>query len=416
MDTSYSKISSPNYINLVGKTFGDLIVIKKTDLDTNGQARFLCECKCKQRIIVRSVSLRGGKRTRCNDCKKEKTKLKNQQKTAQKRHQRGFEILQSQYDKHCEREAEEINKILKKEKAQTETQRLYKNSEYFKCYNCKQALERIKFSEASLKGRNVICKRCSKEVQREFTKKMVEFNLKQNSIKCKECEKNTLIEGFSKRALRYKKPTCKKCEEKVDQKKGDDLYKKRQESGGDVKCYGCKKNLPLNFFYKSALRQTCCRCKKCFSKYNQEYKKKRIKQDPIYKEKSYIGKRINKSLRSLNLSFKKGTTASEYLGVSKNEFIDYIESQFREGMSWDNREEWHLDHINPISNAATEEEVKALWYYTNLQPLWAWENEEKSDKLNWQDLSWANDVIEVRKKLGYLPKLQNFMQKNNYLQ
>jgi hypothetical protein len=50
-------------------------------------------------------------------------------------------------------------------------------------------------------------------------------------------------------------------------------------------------------------------------------------------------------------------------------------------MTWDNRSEWHLDHIIPLSSAKTEEELYKLCHYTNLQPLWAVENMKKGNKI-----------------------------------
>jgi hypothetical protein len=61
----------------------------------------------------------------------------------------------------------------------------------------------------------------------------------------------------------------------------------------------------------------------------------------------------------------------------------YIESKFKEGMSWDNYGVygWHLDHIIPLSSAKNEEELKSLCHYTNLQPLWAFDNLSKFNKI-----------------------------------
>jgi hypothetical protein len=50
-------------------------------------------------------------------------------------------------------------------------------------------------------------------------------------------------------------------------------------------------------------------------------------------------------------------------------------------MCWENRNEWHIDHIVPLSSAKTEDEVYGLCHYTNLQPLWAKDNLQKSNKL-----------------------------------
>ena len=49
-------------------------------------------------------------------------------------------------------------------------------------------------------------------------------------------------------------------------------------------------------------------------------------------------------------------------------------------MTWNNRSEWHIDHIIPLSSAKTEEELYKLFHYTNLQPLWAKDNLIKGKK------------------------------------
>jgi hypothetical protein len=50
-------------------------------------------------------------------------------------------------------------------------------------------------------------------------------------------------------------------------------------------------------------------------------------------------------------------------------------------MNWDNYGDWHLDHIIPLCEAKTEEELFKLNHYTNLQPLWAEDNLKKNRKL-----------------------------------
>jgi hypothetical protein len=39
---------------------------------------------------------------------------------------------------------------------------------------------------------------------------------------------------------------------------------------------------------------------------------------------------------------------------------------------------WHLDHIIPLSSANNEDEIIKLCHFTNLQPLWWYENLKKS--------------------------------------
>jgi hypothetical protein len=50
-------------------------------------------------------------------------------------------------------------------------------------------------------------------------------------------------------------------------------------------------------------------------------------------------------------------------------------------MTWDNYGEWEIDHVVPLKfeNPTLEQLVERL-HYTNLQPLWANENREKSNK------------------------------------
>jgi 5-methylcytosine-specific restriction endonuclease McrA len=58
-------------------------------------------------------------------------------------------------------------------------------------------------------------------------------------------------------------------------------------------------------------------------------------------------------------------------------------------MTWKNHgkytgnynETWQYDHIIPISNAATEEELIKLNHYSNFQPLCSKKNLEKSNKI-----------------------------------
>jgi hypothetical protein len=71
------------------------------------------------------------------------------------------------------------------------------------------------------------------------------------------------------------------------------------------------------------------------------------------------------------------------IGCSPQEFREYIESKFSEGMSWDNYgpRGWHLDHIIPLASAKNINEAIKLNHYTNLQPLWAEDNCKKGCRI-----------------------------------
>lgn len=68
--------------------------------------------------------------------------------------------------------------------------------------------------------------------------------------------------------------------------------------------------------------------------------------------------------------------SNEYIGCNKLQLKEYLEKQFKPGMSWENHGEWHIDHIKPIT-AFKEHEIMKANHYTNLQPLWREENLRK---------------------------------------
>ena len=82
--------------------------------------------------------------------------------------------------------------------------------------------------------------------------------------------------------------------------------------------------------------------------------------------------------------FTKTSTTFEMIGCDWPTLSAHIESLFSEGMNFQNRNLWHIDHIIPLASAKTKEEVIKLCHYKNLQPLWIADNLAKSDKMPWE--------------------------------
>jgi hypothetical protein len=103
----------------------------------------------------------------------------------------------------------------------------------------------------------------------------------------------------------------------------------------------------------------------------------RKKLDPIFKLKTLYRSKINKILGSNR------EKTFDLIGCTPIELKLHIEGQFKENMCWENHGPmgWHIDHIMPLSSAKNEDELKKLCHYTNLQPLWWFENLEKRDKV-----------------------------------
>ena len=81
------------------------------------------------------------------------------------------------------------------------------------------------------------------------------------------------------------------------------------------------------------------------------------------------------------MSITKKNKTFDIVGCSPESLKEHLEKQFTNGMTWDNRSEWHIDHIIPLSSAKTEEELYKLCHYSNLQPLWAGDNLSKGNKV-----------------------------------
>ena len=111
-----------------------------------------------------------------------------------------------------------------------------------------------------------------------------------------------------------------------------------------------------------------------------KYKKERSK-DPKQKLINTMRARLSEFLKQKG--YDKDRRTFNVIGCTPDELRKYIEAQFKDGMSWDNYSHttWHIDHIIPISSARDKDEIYKLSHYTNLQPLWAKENYEKSNKI-----------------------------------
>jgi len=110
-----------------------------------------------------------------------------------------------------------------------------------------------------------------------------------------------------------------------------------------------------------------------------DLKRHKVATDPLFALIGRCRARVNQSFRKNG--YTKRSKTHEIIGCSWEFLRGFIERQFKPGMTWENRSEWHIDHIIPLASAKTEEDVIKLNHYTNLRPLWAEENLKKSDKI-----------------------------------
>jgi transketolase len=214
-----------------------------------------------------------------------------------------------------------------------------------------------------------VCSKCKEN------KNVCEFgNLKSSKdgllYCCKKCNnergKNYVKENYQKTLEQHRKWTAKNPEWVYNR------HKKWREDNPDK-----VKELRKNWLDKNPEKRKEYR--KNYKLRKQEQRKERRANDPVFNLINRMRCRIWKYLNILEISKKNKTF--DIVGCSPQFLKEHLETQFTDGMSWDNRSEWHIDHIIPLSSAKTEDELYKLCHYENLQPLWAEDNLKKSNKI-----------------------------------
>jgi hypothetical protein len=193
---------------------------------------------------------------------------------------------------------------------------------------------------------------------------------------CPTCDNFKILIYFNRQASCWYKLSrmCKNCinQYKKNKRQNDENYKLNDKLYNEKYKQSGRRREVSQIRYKEKKTDII---KKCV-----EYNKFKYNNDPYFKVVSSIRSRVSKLIRQVNAD--KNNNFYEYLGCNKEEFINYFQAKFKEGMSWENHGEWHIDHIKPCAsfNLLDDEEQKKCFHYTNLQPLWASENLSKGCK------------------------------------
>lgn len=115
---------------------------------------------------------------------------------------------------------------------------------------------------------------------------------------------------------------------------------------------------------------------------------RRYREDIGFKLRRILSARLTTSLRRRDIKSRRKSITSRATGCTENQFIEHLESKFLLGMSWQNygKKGWHIDHIIPCAafDLSKPEQVLKCFHFSNLQPLWASDNQHKSDSLEWK--------------------------------
>lgn len=171
---------------------------------------------------------------------------------------------------------------------------------------------------------------------------------------------------------------CKKCTEYKYVKKG-----RKCNPNFDMKSYQKEYQKEYQKNNKESLkeikRKHYIENKEHYTKRSKEYNMKRRAEDPLFKMRGNIRNLIKNSF--LRKFTKKSKKTIEILGCDYDFFNEYITSLFDDQMTIDNYGiYWEIDHIEPISNSITIEDIIRLNHYSNLRPLKKEDNRSKDNK------------------------------------
>ncbi len=247
-----------------------------------------------------------------------------------------------------------------------------------KCHeamNCKRVCNRAKkqVRENHANKPPIHCKTCNVELETtpmnyhklEFCPPCREIRDEERDTEYREKNKERLTTYFKENhAKKMQDPEYKR------QHNEKSRLRRLSEPKTFVDCLVCGKN-----FQRDRYNRNCS--KKC----SEEWLEIKRKQ-PANLVRSRIAGQVRKALKYKGQV--KNNKTFTLLGYTKYELKDHLESQFTDGMSWDNMSEWHIDHIRPVASfnyTTTEcEDFKKCWALSNLQPLWAKDNMSKGNR------------------------------------
>jgi len=243
------------------------------------------------------------------------------------------------------------------------------------CSGCFQLMDIKHFGVCIQKGiryYNARCKICCKNsIHRQSQSELDKKNGYKICTKCK-IKKNLLNFNFDSGCNLYR-TACKECIK---------LPTKPYQYEIDIKnnykvCTKCKSQKDLSAFTKPPSRMSYHpHCREC----RRKWQLNRLHTNIQFRLKQVMATRIYDTLKNKNL--KKNMRTMKLIGCDIPHLIKHLELQFKTGMTWNNYGKWHVDHIKPCISFNLEDEIQQqkCFHYTNLQPLWAFDNLSKGDK------------------------------------
>jgi len=289
-----------------------------------------------------------------------------------------------------------------------------------KCFEFKPLTDFYK-SKTSNSGYTSQCKKCTPN---RYVKKGYQHGNQRvvgGKKACSKCGEWKCLDDFFTAKLTSSGHTsqCKSCLQKPKKHRGTQIV-----INGEKECSKCAELKPLDRFCKAGNNSTgySSHCKKCrskewdiyYKKHGDKVRKTARKNRPKHTErivkyrdkikpkrnlaereraKTDIQFKLNRNIRSSmchSLKYngsKNGRHWEDLVGYTLTDLKKHLQKQFIDGMTWENWgiNGWHIDHVIPISafnfTDPSHTDFKRCWSLKNLQPLWAFDNISKNDKL-----------------------------------
>ena len=216
---------------------------------------------------------------------------------------------------------------------------------------------------------------------------------------CCDCKQSKSLNNFNKDSKKSfgVSSQCKVCKALYDKSRPPKPYKprilseeQRNRKLARQKVYRENKKLLSGYTPKRVVFKTEEERKARRTVMMRAWRKKYRKENVVDKLTSRLRSRMKKVLLDKKNKNKKTDTRAYYssnVGCKGPDLIKHIESQWTEGMTWDNygfgADKWTIDHIRPIADfIKSGEDPRKANYYTNLRPLWFTDNMKKGSKYN----------------------------------
>lgn len=220
----------------------------------------------------------------------------------------------------------------------------------------------------NLDGARMKCQRCGVECDRNSFAQ----------IHCPKCKKERSREHISawkqrkraeaRAARRRETISCARCGKIVPKRSGSHKF-----------CAVCRE---VNDREKDRSRVRAQRARNL--EFHRADSARRLRERRKREPKFAIAARMSAGIYQALREGKAGRRWEHLVGYTLGDLIAHLERQFLNGMSWENYGEWHIDHIRPVSSfsysSSDDPEFLDCWALTNLRPLWAEKNMQKSSK------------------------------------